>query len=294
MNSESRTLVKPVFIFLFFACIVGLNAGEAFAQQAQEDSLVGQTRPRRVESLTGIESRSDYSPAPGSAGAIVIAYAAYAEAFSPEPVAASRAFSLPSAAPAKAMTPAPSAPNWTPFPVPTPAASTAPMSVGEKFSTVFKGRFLSPGAYIGAIAKGAWGEFKDNDDFKEDTFGNYVADSGTRAARSWISSTTYAFYEKAILPSIFKQDPRYHRSTKTGAGAKLLHAATRIVVTQGDTCGCDQFNVSFMLGGALGAVTANTWERSERTGPVHTTQRYLWHIGFKIIGNIMREFLGGQ
>jgi hypothetical protein len=293
VNSESRTTAKPVFIILFFTCLVGLSVREAIAQQAPEDGLVTQTRPRRVEALPVAESSSDFSPAV-SAGTIVIAYAAYAEAFNLEPVAAGRTFSSPSASPARTMTPALSARNWSPFPVPAPAASTAPMTVGEKFNTWFRGSFLSPGAYFGAIAKGMWGEIRDNDDFKKDTFKNFVADSGTRAARSFASSTTYGFYEKAVLPSIFKQDPRYHRSTKKGAGGKLLYAVSRIVVTQGDTCGCDQFNASFLLGGALGAVTANVWERSERTGPIHTTQRWMWHILFKAFGNVAREFLGGQ
>jgi hypothetical protein len=168
------------------------------------------------------------------------------------------------------------------------------MTVGEKFSAWFKGHLLSPGAYISAVPKGMWGEVRDNDDFKKDTFKNFLADSMTRAARSFAASTTNGFYEKAVLASIFKQDPRYHRSSKSGAGGKLLYAVTRVFVTQGDRCGCDQFNASYLLGGAMGAVTANVWERHERTGPIHTTKRWLNHIMFTAITNIFKEFLSGQ
>jgi hypothetical protein len=168
------------------------------------------------------------------------------------------------------------------------------MTAGEKFAFWFKGDLLSPGAYIGTIPKGMWNELLDNDDFKEDTFKNFLADSMTRAARSFAGSVTNGFYEKALFPTLFKQDPRYHRSSKSGAGAKILYAVTRVFVTQGDRCGCDQVNASFLVGGALGAVTANVWERQERTGRIHTTRRFVNHILFAAGGNILKEFLSGQ
>jgi len=294
VNSESRTRIRRVFNILFFACILGLSVRESIAQQISEDSLTSQTRPRRVETLPAIESRADYRPAVRLVEPIVIAHAAYAEAFRPEFSSPSRAISLPPTAPIKTIVSPIAGRSSAPSPFPAPAASTAPMSVGEKFGSWFKGSFLTPGAYFGAIAKGMWGELNDNDDFKKDTFKNYVADSGTRAARTFANSAAYGFYEKAFLPSIFKQDPRYHRSNRTGAGGKLLYAVSRIVVTQGDRCGCDQFNASLLLGGAMGAVSANAWERSERTGPIHTTRRFVSHLAFKAIGNIFREFVGGQ
>ena len=182
----------------------------------------------------------------------------------------------------------------SPSPVPAPAASTAPVTVKEKFGGWFHSRFLKPGAYGSALFNGMFRELRDNDDFKKDTVENYFADSMTRAARSYAFGTTASLYEKAILASLFRQDPRYHRSGKTGAGARLGYAVSRVFVTQGDRCGCDQFNASFLLGGAGAAVTANLWERRERTGPMHTLSRYYTHIGITAFINIVREFVGGQ
>src|SRR5262245_9389101 len=132
-------------------------------------------------------------------------------------------------------------PMPAPSPRPSPAVSTAPMTVGEKFGSWFRGQFLSFGSYGSAVFNGLWKELQDNDDFKEDTTENYFADSMTRAARSFTFGATSGFYEKAVLASLFKQDPRYHRSDKKGF-AKLTYAATRVFITQGDRCGCDQFN----------------------------------------------------
>jgi hypothetical protein len=174
------------------------------------------------------------------------------------------------------------------------AVSTAPMTAKEKFSGWFHSRFLSPGAYGAAVASGMIRELQDNDDFKKDTVENFFADSMTRAARSFTFGATAGLYEKAILATLFKQDPRYHRSGKTGAGAKIGYAVSRVFVTQGDRCGCDQFNASFLLGGAAAAVTANLWERRERTGPMHTISRWYNHIAITAFFNVVKEFVGGQ
>jgi hypothetical protein len=173
-------------------------------------------------------------------------------------------------------------------------ASTAPMTAGEKFGAWFHKQFLSVGSYGTALYNGLSKELRDNDDFKKDTVENYFADSMTRAARSFAFSSTAGFFEKAAFASLFRQDPRYHRSGKTGAGGKIVYAVTRVFVTQGDRCACHQFNASFLLGGAAAAGTATLWERRERTGPMHTVSRYYNHIAITALFNVVKEFVGGQ
>lgn len=186
-----------------------------------------------------------------------------------------------------------------PLPPPPPqnasgVISTAPMTAGEKFHYWIRSRFLSPGAYGSAIVNGLYKELLDNDDFKKDTVENYFADSMTRAARSYAFATTAGFFEKAVFASLFRQDPRYHRSGLTGAGAKIKYAVTRVFITQGDRCECHQFNASFLLGAAAAAGTANLWERRERTGPFHTASRFYNHVAITAFFNIVKEFVGGQ
>jgi hypothetical protein len=174
-----------------------------------------------------------------------------------------------------------------------PAVSTAPLTPGEKFHLWAK-RFVSPGSYGAAIASGMWNEFLDNDEGKKDTVGNYFADAATRAARSYAFGTTAGFFEKFAYASLFRQDPRYHRSDKRGAGAKIGYAVSRVFITQGDRCGCDQFNISFLAGGLTAAGISNVWEREERQTVGKTIQRWGTHIGIVAMTNILREFLGGQ
>jgi hypothetical protein len=180
-----------------------------------------------------------------------------------------------------------------PLPPGAPAASTAPLTAGEKFNSWAK-RFISPGSYGAAAASGLWNEFLDNDEGKDDTIGNYFADAATRAARSYAFGTTAGFFEKFAFASLFRQDPRYHRSDKRGAGAKVSYAVSRVFITQGDRCGCDQFNASFLIGGLTAAGISNVWEREERQTVGKTFQRWGTHIAIRALSNILREFIGGQ
>jgi hypothetical protein len=171
--------------------------------------------------------------------------------------------------------------------------STAPMTAGEKFGAWAR-TFISPGNYVGKYLSGMFSELQDDDDFKKDTVKNFFADSATRAARGLASSSTRKFYADAVLASLLKQDPRYHRLGKGSAKRRMIYALTRVFVTQGDRCACHQFNASFLLGTAGAAVTSNLWERRERTGPFHTFRRFYQPIYFAAFGHLIAEFVGGQ
>ena len=283
MFSLNRRIARTIVTALLIACVFSLSAPIAAAAESPQssDKVVGK------EASVAAETHEARSPR--------VLYAAFEDAIAPEPTPepATRPRSV------TKMVDLVDAITAIPIPVPTPrqsstVASTAPMSVGEKFGTWFRSRFLSVGPFGTAVYNGMWKELNDNDDFKKDTVGNYFADSMTRAARSYAFGTTAAFYEKAVLPSLFRQDPRYHRSGKSGAGSRVVYAATRVFVTQGDRCACHQPNVSFLLGGAAAAVTANLWERSERTGPHHTIARWYNHVAMTALYNVVREFVGGQ
>lgn len=285
---RARLLIAPLLIASFFS----LAAPRAAAADGSSDRGGG-TRGEASATAGTAEPRDGTAPA-GTIPTNVL-YVAFDGLGSvpveptPEPATRPRRVTGPAEVDA---TPRPS-----PMPPPQSASgviSTAPMTAGEKFHAWFRSRFLSPGAYGTALYNGLWKELNDNDDFKKDTVQNYFADSMTRAARSYTFATTAGFFEKALFASLFRQDPRYHRSGKTGAGAKIGYAVTRVFVTQGDRCECHQFNASFLLGAAAASGTANLWERRERTGPMHTVSRFYNHIAITALFNVVKEFVGGQ
>lgn len=187
--------------------------------------------------------------------------------------------------------------NPTPTPVPRvpPAVSTAPMTSGEKFKLFAQKSFWSPGAFALSVVSGVYGEWTDNkNNHHHANPGDFAADSMTRAARSFTFRANANFFEKFMFASLFRQDPRYHRSEKKGAGAKIAYAVSRLFVTQGDRNGKDQFNVSFLAGGLAASGMANLWERDERRDLHHFATRFGVHLGLTALTNILREFIGGQ
>ncbi|MCI0489134.1 MAG: hypothetical protein L0229_21285 [Blastocatellia bacterium] len=177
--------------------------------------------------------------------------------------------------------------------IPAPRASTAPMTAGEKLKLFATSALVPPGPYIQSIFTGLINELVDNNEGRDDTPGNYFGDVMTRAARSQGNKIANNFFEKFFYPTIFKQDPRYHRSEKRGAGARVGHAITRVFVTQGDRSG-DQFNASFLIGGFTGAAVSTAWQREEKQTVGHGLRRWGAHIYLTMLTNILREFLSGQ
>lgn len=284
-NLIHRSAVRSSIAVLLTACLFSLTAPLAIAGSNKD-----------AGTSTAAERKEDSSSNPDIKLPIVL-YAAFEGAMivPAEPSLEVSAAPEPASRPRIAAKLVPSFNDTAVALPPKPGqVSTAPMTSKEKFGDWFHSRFLKWGSYASAAASGIMKELQDDDDFKKDTTANFFADAGTRAVRSFAFGTTASFYEKAVLASLFRQDPRYHRSQKTGAGAKIVYAVSRVFVTQGDRCACNQFNASFLLGGAAAAATANLWERRERTGPLHTVSRYYNHIAITALFNVMREFIGGQ
>jgi len=171
------------------------------------------------------------------------------------------------------------------------AAKDAPLTVKEKFNYFLTRSFLSPMPYAAAITAGAFGEWIDDDHHHHSKPGDFAADSLTRAARSFAFGTSANFFEKFAYASLFKQDPRYHKSEKTGAGARIAYAVSRLFVTRSDQ-GASQFNISFIAGGLTTAGLSNVWERDERRTAADTMKRWGLHVGFAAAANILHEFIG--
>jgi hypothetical protein len=168
-----------------------------------------------------------------------------------------------------------------------------PMTIGEKFTYFFKSAFLSPGAYGQAIFSGVRGEAFDKDHDPDGVKGNFFADAGTRTARSFTFSATSKFFERFFWASIFRQDPRYHRSGKTGVGGKIGYAISRVFITEGDHGG-NQFNISYLGGGASAAFMSRLYERDERHALNKVLSKWGTHVALTMFSNIFREFLSGQ
>src|SRR5205085_7191073 len=230
-------------------------------------------------------------PVPNATVAPNIAYAAFTGAMQPLPEA-KPVGTLARVGSSKAV--GPNTPAPMPQPPRLPAVSTAPLTPGEKFHVFLKKSFLSYSPYALSIFGGVIGEATDNDHGRHMTAGDFMADTMTHVARSMAFRATANFMEKFAFATILRQDPRYHRSDKKGVGGKIMYAVARVFITQGDRCGCDQFNASFLMGGLAASGIAQNWRRPEDRTTAKVFTGWATHIGIRAFTNILSEFIGGQ
>ena len=275
MKREHRSALKFPFSLILVLSLIAMAAPNAAAFDGP-----------RIDNKRDVSA--DASPGETDAhGAVTqqpwaVSFVLYDGVANAQPLMASRPRTLSAKAPSP------------PLPAPR-AVSTAPMTAGEKFKLFAQKSFLSPGAYAMSVVSGVYGEWTDkNNDHHHANPGDFAADSMTRAARSFTFRANANFFEKFMFATLFKQDPRYHRSGKKGVGAKIGYAVSRVFITQGDRNGKDQFNISFLAGGLAASGMANLWEREERQNLHHFRTRFTSHLGLTALTNIIREFVGGQ
>lgn len=294
ININSRPLVRISLALILISSVFLLSTpAAAFGATADKNKDSNESAPRWIKTENAAPE-ADHSSAIAEVKSPNITYLLYSNGVSFHPETAEAA---PALEPPKPIDPNELAvKNIVPknFPsLPPPAVSTAPMTAGEKFVYFLQRSFVPPGPYAQSVFTGLYGEALDNNEGKEDTVEDFFADGMTRAARSFGNRVSNNFFEKFALATIFKQDPRYHRSGKRGAGAKVGYAISRLFITQGDRSG-DQFNVSFLLGGLLGAGVSNVWQREENQTVGKTFGRWGTHLLITAFSNIVREFAGGQ
>jgi len=284
LRKKAITLASPILLVAFLSMsAVTASANENTSEKPSTPEPASTERAEKTEKSEASES-----------GQPTISYILFAGAMKVDPAPSNRPRYATPEKYTEVLNRSESGPSQEPPPQLRKKVATAPMTVGEKFNFFVKGAFYPPGPYIQPLFTSSINELFDNDEGKKDTVGNYVADTLSRAARSFAFSVTSKFLEDFTLASAFRQDPRYHRAgSRQSTSARIKYAVSRVFVTRGNN-GNDQFNASFLLGGAMTAAISNVWEREENRTTAKSFKRWGFHIGFSALGNIAAEFLGGQ
>jgi hypothetical protein len=102
---------------------------------------------------------------------------------------------------------------------------------------------------------------------------------------------TGEFFGTFLVPSIFHQDPHYHREPFLPIKRRILHAFVQVVWSQSYT-GKPMFNYANFLGGIATAVVSNTFVPGpNRQGFGNTAQRLALAFAISPSGNIIEEFV---
>jgi hypothetical protein len=161
-----------------------------------------------------------------------------------------------------------------------------PLTTRQKYALAWRSNidpftFLLNGAFAGI-------EQADN------TFAGYgqgMQGYGKRFGANYADTFISTEIGGAILPSIFKQDPRYFYKGTGGFRARAGYAIANAVICKGDNMRW-QFNYSGILGGlAAGGVSNLYYPASDRNGWTLTFENLAIGIGESAIQNLFQEFI---
>ena len=123
----------------------------------------------------------------------------------------------------------------------------------------------------------------------EPSFGPGVSGFAKQYAASLTDHMTGNFLTSAALPSLLHQDPRYFELGSGGVWRRAGYAASRIVVTRGDS-GAPQFNVSELGGNMLAASISNVYYPAANRTLTGTLSRWGMQLLWDTLSNEMKEF----
>jgi hypothetical protein len=160
-----------------------------------------------------------------------------------------------------------------------------PLTAGQKFKVVARGAFDPVQIpWYGVLAGISQAENS------EPGYGQGAEGYGKRWAAYAADGTIENFFVGAILPSIFRQDPRFFPSGQGSFVHRAGYAVSRIVITRGDS-GRREFNISEVLGSAMSASisTYSYHPRDDRTIG-NTASVWVSQMGYDAITIMLKEF----
>ncbi len=122
-------------------------------------------------------------------------------------------------------------------------------------------------------------------------FGTGAEGYGKRFGAAYATLGISTFIGDALLPSIFKQDPRYYYKANGSFSSRFLYAITRSVICKGDN-GRWEPDYSAILGHfAAGGIDNLYFPRQNRKGIGLTLEGGLLGVGIDAANNLLQEFV---
>ena len=103
------------------------------------------------------------------------------------------------------------------------------------------------------------------------------------------TSESDVFFERFLLPTLLRQDPRYFRAPALPFMRRVLYSLSRVVITRTDN-GSQTFNASRVLGGAASQAISDLYVPGQRQGLAPIGNRVLFDMGTDAGFNLLHEF----
>jgi len=121
-------------------------------------------------------------------------------------------------------------------------------------------------------------------------YGQGAAGYGRRYGAAFGDSVTSTFIGGALLPSVFKQDPRYFYKGTGSKRSRILYALANAVICKSDN-GRWQANYSGILGGLASGAISNFYYPPGSRGTALVFENTLVGIGEGAVLNLFQEFV---
>lgn len=162
----------------------------------------------------------------------------------------------------------------------------APLQAKQKFELSWK-TFLDPSTFAVTGILAGEGQLEHT----HKGFGQGVEGYAKRYGTSYGDFAASVLIDRAIMPIVFKQDPRYFYKGTGGKRSRFLYAVSRSVICQGDNKKA-QFCYSSILGRfASGFLVNLSYPASDRNSPGVTLENGAIGIGGHALGNLFQEFI---
>jgi hypothetical protein len=165
------------------------------------------------------------------------------------------------------------------------ASHVPPMTAGQKFKAIGKTSFdWAEYPWYGFLAGISQAENS------EAGYGQGAEGYAKRYGAAFADGTIETFWAGAVLPSVFREDPRFYQLGEGGFGRRTIYAVSRIFITRTDS-GHNDFNYSEILGSAIaaGISTYSYHPRADRTIG-NTASVWASEVGYDMLTIVVKEF----
>lgn len=160
----------------------------------------------------------------------------------------------------------------------------APMSVKDKFVLASHDAF-DPMAFVVSGMYAGVGQLVG----QNESWGQGVRGYSKRYGAAIADQIQSSYFQDAIVPTLFHQDPRYYRMASGPTGKRVLYAISRTFVTRSDM-GKPQINASEFVGNAMQFALSTAYYPAESRTASEVGTKYLVQFGTDSLFNIVKEF----
>jgi hypothetical protein len=164
-------------------------------------------------------------------------------------------------------------------------ADAAPLTSKQKFKLAWKST-IDPVTF--ALTGVQAGVQQARNDYS--AYGQGVEGYAKRFGAAYADGASGTFIGGAILPSLFKQDPRYFYKGTGSTGSRILYAISRSVIAKGDNQRW-QPNYSAVLGSIASGAVSNLYYPDKDRGTALVFENALIGTGENAVVNLFQEFV---